>query len=205
MRFASRGWPSALRSAASRAALLLACTCALACSRTTRNGQGNQGSERCESDCGGAPNTSAGGGPANGGARAGAPVGGSPVSILCPGSAVTCLDSERAQLCATNGTATTIVCRDALAEQGIVSNGCSSTGAGEGCTVDAFLDPECEAGTAPFAVCQALPEGKLLNAYVACFQGLENAATAVPCYRDFARGQAGNVDCAAARAACDAL
>lgn len=119
----------------------------------------------------------------------------------CPGP-VTCLDAATATHCNEQGQREVIDCATAMADQGIESNGCRSDADGAGCTIDAFLDPECEAGTPPFVVCAGLGEQDLVNAYVACFQHLNEAAPMISCYRDYVDEAEKLVDCGSARTAC---
>ncbi|HKY39020.1 MAG TPA: hypothetical protein VJN18_23945 [Polyangiaceae bacterium] len=137
------------------------------------------------------PNAGGVGGSGSGGAA----------GLACPGSAVRCLDAATAEYCE-GSTPRTVICSAAMAEQGIVSSGCRSDDLGDGCTVDAFLDQDCEAGTPAFAVCEALTEGDLVTTYTACFQNLSGASDVIPCYRDFVDTTGVTVDCAAAQVSC---
>ncbi len=137
------------------------------------------------------PNSSGGGGTGSGGAP----------SLACPGSTVRCLDAATAEYCE-GSSPRTVICSAAMAEQGVVSSGCSSDDSGDGCTVDAFLDPDCEAGTPVFAVCEALTEEDLVKTYTACFQNLSGASEVIPCYQDFVDATGVAIDCAAAQVSC---
>lgn len=128
-------------------------------------------------------------------------VGGAAVAGSCPGP-VRCLDAKTASFCNEQGEREAVDCAAAMAEQGIESSGCSSDDKGAGCTIDAFVDPECEAGTAPFAVCAGLGEQDLVNTYVACFQNLSEASPTISCYRDYVDEAAKLVDCGSARTVC---
>lgn len=139
------------------------------------------------------------GGPGVGGATG---AGGTTMVVeACPGP-VSCLDAATASFCNEQGEREAVACKAAMAEQGIESNGCSSDAEGAGCTIDAFLDPECEAGTAPFAVCAGLGEQDLVNTYVACFQNLSEASPTISCYRDYVDEAEKLVDCGSARTVC---
>ncbi len=152
---------------------------------------------------------SAGGSAATGGVGAeagtsGAPAGTGGAALVCPGTAVTCVDAGTAQFCDLDGSLQTVVCKDGMATEGFVSSGCTAdapSAPGNGCTVDAFLDPDCQAGTPPFAVCVGATRDDLLDIYAACFTDLNGANDIVSCYRDYL-GVPGLVDCEAAQAAC---
>jgi hypothetical protein len=137
--------------------------------------------------------------PNEGGGGTGSGGGGSTLS--CPGSPVRCLDEATAQYC-DGATAQTVICADAMAQQGIVSDGCSSDARGDGCTVDAFMDPDCEAGAPVFAVCEGLAEEDLVKTYTACFQHVSSASEVIPCYQDFVDATGVTVDCPAAQVSC---
>ena len=133
------------------------------------------------------------GDPGVGGTGAGGPT--------CP-APVSCLDEATAQRCNEQGELEQVDCETAMEEQGIVSDGCSTDAEGSGCTIDAFLDPDCEAGTPAFAVCAGLEAKDLVNTYVACFQNLSDAAAVVACYPDYVNEAEKLVDCAGAQTAC---
>ena len=127
--------------------------------------------------------------------------GGGGSTLVCPGSPVRCLDDLTAEYC-DGATPKTVVCAEGMAEQGIVSSGCSSDAAGDGCTVDAFLDPDCEAGAPVFAVCEGLTEEDLVNTYTACFHDVSRASEVITCYQDFVDATGVTVDCPAAQVSC---
>ncbi len=120
----------------------------------------------------------------------------------CPGAPVKCLDEKSAEFCNEADQLESVVCADAMAEQGIVSNGCESNAQGDGCTIDAFLDPECESGTPAFAICTGLTAEHLVNTYTTCFDGANGASTVIPCYAEHVNQADLTVDCAAAQLAC---
>jgi hypothetical protein len=136
-----------------------------------------------------------------GGGSGGTGSGGGGSTLTCPGSPVRCLDEATAEYC-DGATPQTVICADAMAQQGIVSNGCSSDARGDGCTVDAFTDPECEAGAPVFAVCEGLSEEDLVKTYTACFQHVSGASDVIPCYQDFVDATGVTVDCPAAQVSC---
>ena len=136
----------------------------------------------------------------SGGGGTGAVGVGGAAAQVCP-SALSCVDPATAQYC-DNGVLKIVDCATALAEQGIVSNGCSDDAAGPGCTIDGFLDADCEAGTPAFAVCAGLTEKDLVNTYVACFENANQASAVITCYRDYVDDVESLVDCSSAHTAC---
>jgi hypothetical protein len=131
----------------------------------------------------------------------GSGTGGAATGPMCP-APVSCLDDATAQHCNEQGELEQVDCKSAMEEQGIVSAGCSTDAEGSGCTIDAFLDPACEAGTPAFAVCAGLEAKDLVNTYVACFQSLTSATAVVACYRDYVNEAEKLVDCSGAQTAC---
>lgn len=129
--------------------------------------------------------------------RGGSDTGSSGQSCPMP---MTCLDANTVRYCE-GAQLIEVSCSAELERQGIVSLGCADTAAGQGCTVDGFLDPDCEAGTPPFAACSGLIEQDLLSVYVACYQDTSGASMPVSCHADY-QTPTGFVDCSAARAAC---
>lgn len=117
---------------------------------------------------------------------------------------LTCVDAASARYCDDTGALTTVNCAEVFAEDGLISNGCTTDTAGAGCTLDGLADPECEAGTPAFAYCAQLPEENLVDVYVGCFNDMNGAHTVIPCYADFIApmGTMPPVDCVAADAAC---
>lgn len=118
----------------------------------------------------------------------------------CPAAPVACASKTSAQYCSGNQRFTA-VCESALAEQGIVSAGCESNAAGDGCTIDSFVDPDCEAGTPAFALCHGLGAERLVDTYVTCYAG-SHASTVIPCYADYVNQSDMTVDCAGAQFNC---
>jgi hypothetical protein len=164
------------------ALLILVVACG---SRMTRNSRGEQkGGE-----------TSSVGGTGSGGSTGGGP------SLACPGAPAHCLDATTVEYC-DGSAARVIACAVVMAEQGIISEGCTSDNLGDGCTVDGFLDPGCEMGAPVFARCEGLMEEHLVDTYVACFQNLSGASDVIPCYQDFVDATGVTVDCPAAQVSC---
>lgn len=130
------------------------------------------------------------------------------VNGAIPGTEVdctlTCVDAASARYCDDSGALTTVNCAQVFAEDGLISNGCSTDTAGAGCTLDGLADPECDAGTPAFAYCAQVPDENLLDVYVGCFHDMNGAHTVIPCYADFIApmGTTPPVDCVAADAAC---
>jgi hypothetical protein len=89
-----------------------------------------------------------------------------------------------------------------MAQQGIDSSGCASDTQGDGCTIDGFLDADCEDGTAPFAVCAKLSDTDLIDVYTACYQDLGGAQAVIGCYGGFVSDDQTLVDCMSAEAVC---
>lgn len=123
---------------------------------------------------------------------------------LCTDTAVVCVDADTASLCdPLTGETETANCKDAFAEDGLISSGCTTDDTGSGCTLDGLADADCEAGTPAFAVCQDLTQDDLINVYVNCFHDTDMIARqVVTCYTDYIDEAAMEVDCAAADAAC---
>ena len=136
---------------------------------------------------------------ASSGAPSASGAGGGPLS--CPGAPVTCLDSKTVQFCDSDGTRRTVVCQEGMAVEGFASSGCDST-TPNGCTVDGFLDPDCQAGTPAFTACVGGNVDDLLDVYAACFVDLNGAQSVIGCYRDYLDETKPAVDCAAAQVAC---
>lgn len=120
----------------------------------------------------------------------------------CSGTAVKCVDATTVQFCNEAGSLETVLCKTGMEQEGIVSGGCESNAEGDGCTVDGFMDVDCQAGTPAFAVCADLTDKDLLDVYVACFQDLSAARSRVSCYQDYVNGSDLTVDCGAAVAVC---
>jgi len=123
----------------------------------------------------------------------------------CSGTAVKCVDSKTVQFCNEAGVLETVECKLGMAQEGILSNGCESDAAGDGCTVDGFGDVDCEAGASAFAVCAEMTEADLLDVYVACFLELETvgyAESRIACYGGYVNESDLTVDCGAAAAVC---
>mgnify|MGYP001599242846 FL=1 len=177
--------------------------CALslgACGRTrslddTRSSAGSAGLE---------PSAGAGGG---GGASSTTGTAGVPVNDLggaavCSKNGVTCLDALTAQYCEVGQPFVNVECKVGMAAEGFISLGCESNAEGAGCTVDGFLDLDCERGTPNFTACRAGTAEDLLDVYAACFSDFEGANAIVSCYAGFMDETGTLVDCGAAHAAC---
>lgn len=116
-----------------------------------------------------------------------------------------CVDAATVEFCDVDGSAQTVVCKEGMPAEGFLSSGCQSDAPGakgDGCTVDAFLDPDCQAATPPFTVCVGGTVDDLLDVYAACFTDLKGAQAIVSCYRDYLDQATQLVDCEAAQAAC---
>lgn len=133
---------------------------------------------------------------------AGVPVNNLGGSGVCTRTNVTCLDPLVAQYCEVGSSPVSIDCKLGMAADGFISLGCESNAEGDGCTVDGFLDPDCQAGTPNFTACQAGTFEDLLDVYAACFTDFEGANAIVSCYADFMDETDTLVDCRAAHAAC---
>lgn len=185
------------------------CVCALGvcalnvggCGRTRapENSHNSAGSSGVEPSAG---RGGAGGASSKSGATgsAGVPVNGG--ASGCVDHSVTCVDSLTAQYCAAGQPFARVTCKEAMASEGFISLGCESTAEGGGCTVDGFLDPDCEAGTPNFTACQGGSVEDLLDVYAACFTDFEGANAVVSCYADFMDETDKLVGCSAAHAAC---
>lgn len=165
---------------------------------------GEAGSDGDSSGAGtGSTGGSASGGTASGGsATAGS--GGSGGGCVATG--VSCLDDQIAQACNPDtGMVETGVCSELFAEEGLISNGCSTDAEGAGCTIDGFEDEECADGAVGFAVCGGFTQDDFFNIYVACFQNTAELRAGILCFAEYVDVEATTVDCEAALPVCEAL
>jgi hypothetical protein len=142
--------------------------------------------------------TSAGGTTGNpgGGTAGGAVVG-------CPGMPVTCVDAASALACnPTTNMAETVNCKDAFAESGLISNGCTTEATGSGCTIDGGANETCWKGSQGVAVCADFTEDEFLGVYIDCYNDMNDVRPILTCIADFVDTAAKTVDCDGAEAAC---
>lgn len=200
-----------IRTAASvtiSAALFAILASSSACSSTSTNDDDKGGTGSVLGGSGGSASGSGGVGNTTGGTSPGAGTtstagtGGG----LCAGRPVMCVDAMTAKGCDPD-TGMDIMgnCAEEYAKDGFLSNGCSTTADGTGCTVDGVLDQECQKGAEPFAVCAGLTQDDIVSVYIGCFRDMNGAHSVIPCFADFVDEtdpMMPTVDCEAAGAAC---
>lgn len=145
----------------------------------------------------GSTSSGAGGNPGRAGSTSGGGLTGSGGG--CAGTPVTCVDEATAQFCNPDTNALeTLVCSEAWAEDGFVSNGCAPSLEGAGCTTDGVADTECANGAVVFGVCGSLTGEEQVNVYVNCFHDNEGARELVTCLGTYVDEAAMTVDCVGA-------
>jgi hypothetical protein len=122
----------------------------------------------------------------------------------CAGTPVTCVDDTSAQFCnPETNELDTANCAEEWAKDGFLSNGCSETLQGAGCTTDGALDADCDKGVTLIANCsQTATSEDLLNAYLNCFHDVQGLHEIVSCLGGFLDETAQTVDCQGAEAEC---
>jgi hypothetical protein len=122
----------------------------------------------------------------------------------CSGTPVSCVDDATAQFCnPETNELDTANCAEEWAKDGFVSNGCSETTDGAGCTTDDVLDAECDQGVTVIANCSATATSEdLLNAYLNCFHDVQGLHEIVTCLGGFIDETAQTIDCQGAEAQC---
>jgi hypothetical protein len=198
-----------IRTAASvtiSAALFAILASSSACSSSSTKDGNKGGTGSVLGGSGGAASGSGGIGNTTGGTGGTTSTAGSGGGGLCAGKPVMCVDAMNAKGCDPD-TGMDIMgnCAEEYAKDGFLSNGCSTTADGTGCTVDGVLDQECQKGAEPFAVCAGLTQDDIVSVYIGCFRDMNGAHSVIPCFADFVdetNPMMPTVDCEAAGAAC---
>jgi hypothetical protein len=185
-----------IRTAASvtiTAALFAALFSSSACSSTSTNDNNKGGTGSVLGGSGGAANaagnTSTGGTAGNAGAA----------PTTCPGMPTSCVDATTAKACNAQNMVVTVNCKDDLAKEGIISNGCMTDATSSGCSLDGGTDAECWQGAIGVATCDdTVTQSDFLDIYFNCYDMDPNIRPIVTCIAGYVDEAAKMVDCAGA-------